>query len=84
MPLAAVTKSGIKIKEWVSRYATIREAKGHLRGPLFGNRLGHMLSAKEVERALMERLQNVKDTQPGRIPRDVGIFEDFGISRSFR
>ena len=33
---------------------------------------------------LMELLHGIKESQPGLIPSDLDIYEDFGISRSFR
>jgi hypothetical protein len=32
----------------------------------------------------MEKLQVLKHSRPGLIPEDVNVYEDFGISRSFR
>ncbi len=55
-----------------------------MHGPLFGDVKGKILKARVIELGLMDRLQNIKDTQPGIIPSDVDVYEDFGVSRSFR
>jgi hypothetical protein len=68
----------------VSRVVQIKESLGTLRGPLFGDEMGFIMKPKVTEMALMDKLQVIKDTQPGLIPANVDIFEDFGISRSFR
>jgi hypothetical protein len=83
-PLAAVTSSGIQVKTWLSRLVELKTARGYVRGPLFGDDKGLVVRAKAIELELMERLQGIKDSQPGLIPSDVDIYEDFGISRSFR
>jgi hypothetical protein len=83
-PLAATTSSGIQVKRWVSRLVETKEAHGQVRGPLFSTRWGGLVSPAFVEPELMDRLQGLKDSQIGLIPADVDIFEDFGISCSFR
>jgi hypothetical protein len=83
-PLAATTSSGIQVKLWVSRLVETKEAHGQVRGLLFSNRRGGIVSPGFIEAELMDRLQGIKDSQVGLIPSDVDIFEDFGISRSFR
>jgi hypothetical protein len=83
-PLAATTSSGIQVKTWLSRLVDLKTARGYVRGPLFGDDKGLVVRAKIIELELMEHLQGIKDSQPGLIPSDVDIYEDFGISRSFR
>lgn len=83
-PLASVTKSGLMVKQWVSRAASVNEIAGRVRGPLFGDGQGGIIKPKVIELALMDKLQMIKETQPGLIPSDLDVYEDFGISRSFR
>jgi len=83
-PLAAVTSSGIQVKLWLKRIVEIKEKRFCTHGPLFGDGKGAILKAKVKEMGLMDRLQSIKDTQPGIIPSDVNVYEDFGISQSFR
>lgn len=83
-PLAAETSSGLKVRVWVERLVTMMTKGGSIHGPAFGDGKGGIVSARLLEGYLMDKLQQVKDTQPGVIPSDMDCFEDFGISRSFR
>jgi len=83
-PLAAVTSSGIQVRSWVKRLVETKVSRGSVRGPLFGDEMGLVVKAKTIEMELMERLQGIKETEPGLIPLDLDVYEDFGISRSFR
>jgi hypothetical protein len=83
-PLAAVTSSGIQVRSWVKRLVETKVSRGYVRGPLFGDEMGLVVKAKTIEMELMERLQGIKETEPGLIPLDLDVYEDFGISRSFR
>jgi hypothetical protein len=82
-PLAAVTSLGIQVKLWVKRLVDSKTSRGYARGPLFGDDHGVVIKAKTIEMELMERLQGIKDAEPGLIPTDLDVYEDFGISRSF-
>jgi len=83
-PLAAVTSSGIQVKLWVKRLVDIKTSRGYARGLLFGDDHGVVIKAKTIEMELMERLQGIKDAEPGLIPTDLDVYDDFGISWSFR
>jgi hypothetical protein len=83
-PMAAQTSSSIPIKRWVTRLVEWHEKRGYFRGPLFGDRTGQVVRPKIIELELMDKLQRVKNTRRGIIPEDVDVYEDFGISRSFR
>jgi hypothetical protein len=83
-PLASETSSGLKVKEWVKRLVFVRESENKVRGPAFCDAQGNIAQSKVYEVALMDRLAYIKSTSPGLIPEDVDIYEDFGISRSFR
>ncbi len=83
-PLAATTESGLEVAKWVRRLVTLREEEGRMNGPAFCDRYGRIARSRDYEVALMERLQMVQNSNPGIIPPDVEIFENFGISRSFR
>jgi hypothetical protein len=83
-PLAALTSSGIQVRSWVKRLVETKVSRGYVRGPLFGDEMGLVVKAKTIEMELMECLQGIKETEPGLIPLDLDVYEDFGISRSFR
>lgn len=52
--------------------------------PPFVTSQGVMARSKEYELALMERLSSLQRTHPHLFPPDLDIYEQFGISRSFR
>jgi hypothetical protein len=61
----------------------VQQEKGLTRGAAFSDVNGHVLLPRFVEGLIAEWLQQVKKTT-GLIPVDVGCYENFGISRSFR
>jgi hypothetical protein len=79
-----MTNSGLPVRVWVKRLLQVRESQGRVHGPAFCDKQGKVASARVYESALMERLQQVQNTTRGVIPEDVEVFENFGISRSFR
>lgn len=83
-PLASTTDSGLKVQVWVERLVAIREKEGRLHGPAFCDKLGRIATAHIYEAGIMERLCAVQAANPGAISPDVDIYEQFGISRSFR
>lgn len=83
-PLASITDSGLRVQVWVERLVTVREKEGRVQGPAFCDRLGHIASSHTYEAGIMERLCAVQSANPGAISPDVDIYEQFGISRSFR
>jgi len=83
-PLATVTSSGLKVWQWVLCAVSTSEQAGHWRDPLLGDELGNIVRPKTIKFALMDKLQIIKDSQLGLIPEDLDVYEDFGISRSFR
>jgi hypothetical protein len=83
-PLAAMTSSGLKVKEWVKRLVYVREAQNRFRGPAFCDAKGEIAKSTDYEMAIMDRLVGIQEAAPHLIPRDIDIYEHFGISRSFR
>jgi len=83
-PLAAVTSSGIQVRTWICRLVQVQREAGRSHGPAFGDRHGDTLGSGFVEGLLADRLQLIKDTRPGIIPKEVDCNDHFGISRSFR
>jgi hypothetical protein len=83
-PLVAVTNSGIQVRTWISRLVQVHRESGRVHGPAFGNRRGETLSSGFIEGFLADRLQVIKESRPGVIPKEVDCYEHFGISRSFR
>ena len=83
-PLASTTSLGLPVKKWIQRLVQTKETLGRVRGPAFSDEQGNILCPRTLEMALMDKLQTVKDASPGLVPLDVDMYEDFGISRSFR
>jgi len=83
-PLASVTSSGLRVQAWVERLVEVREKEGRIQGPAFCDERGRIARAHSYEEWIMERLMRVQATIPGAIPPEVDIYEQFGVSRSFR
>jgi hypothetical protein len=83
-PLASETTSGLKVKQWVKRLVYVRERQGKVQGPAFCTATGGVAKTKPYELGLMERLVGVQEAQPRLFPGDVDVYEQFGVSRSFR
>jgi len=83
-PMAKITDSGINILRWVERLVEVREEEGRTQGPAFCNSWGQIADSYTYEAGLIERLCMVQAANPTIIPPDVDIYEQFGISRSFR
>jgi hypothetical protein len=84
MPLVEKTKSGLEIKVWFDRMLSWYEARGIQSGPVFRDARGQKASSKEYEFEILSRLERVQTHDPEIIPASVDVFEEFGISRSFR
>jgi hypothetical protein len=83
-PLASETSSGLKVQVWIERLVSVREKEGRVQGPAFCDDHGRIARAHSYEGWIMERLLRVQSTIPGAIGPDIDIYEQFGISRSFR
>lgn len=83
-PLAYVTRSGISIGRWVERLVAVKEQHQQTHGPAFSDRHGNILSGAWVETGLLDRLHEIQSSDPDLIPQEVNVYEEFGISRSFR
>jgi hypothetical protein len=83
-PLAAETKSGLKVQRWVERLIEVQEKVGRIQGPAFCDRAGEVALAYTYDMGFVERLMVVQGAHPDLIPADVEISEWFGLSRSFR
>ncbi len=83
-PLASVTSSGLRVREWVKRLVFVRETQNKYRGPAFCDDNGGIEKGKVYELAIMDRLAGIQASRPGLLPGDLDVYEEFGISRSFR
>ena len=83
-PLAYRTASGLPIGTWVSRLVEIKRSQHLTKGPAFSDKWGKRLSPQWLEIEVLDRLHIIQGTNPELIARDVNVYEDYGISRSFR
>jgi hypothetical protein len=83
-PLASVTSSGLQVQVWLERLVSVREREGRIQGPAFCDDRGRIARSHLYEEWIMERLLRVQATIPGAIPPEIDIYEQFGVSRSFR
>jgi len=82
-PLSAITSSGINVKLWVSRLVDLRDSDNHLHGPAFCDSPGKLLSSRELELDILDRIQLVQEQHPALIPATLIVHDAYGISRSF-
>jgi hypothetical protein len=86
MPLVPVTATGLEPKKWVTRMVQwyAQATPPILRGFVFLNKNGKQARASEYEYDILNELDNIQKEQPDIIGEGVNVFEEFGVSRSFR
>lgn len=83
-PLSSVTKSGLDLGLWVKRVCSHRREEHRQHGPVFADKWGNMVNPRVYEAVIHAKLQVIKDTRQDLIPESVNVYEEYGISRSFR
>jgi hypothetical protein len=83
-PMASITDSGLQVRRWIERLVQVREEEGRTQGPAFCNSRGQIAEAHVYKAGIMEMLCAVQAESNSIIPPDVEIYEQFGLSRSFR
>ena len=86
IPLVEITSSGLKIRLWLERmldwYGPNRN------GYAFRDEKGLKISTGYYAPIILQKLKDIQDStreeHKGLISQDVDVFEDFGLSRSFR
>jgi hypothetical protein len=81
MPLAFATSN---ISLWVERLVTLKKAQHQNRGPAFSDKHGRRLSAHWIEMEILDCLHLIQSEQPEVISKEVNVYEEYGISCSFR
>jgi hypothetical protein len=56
----------------------------HSRGPAFSDRQGFPLKPAWLEIEVLDHLHTIQCQKPEIIPKDVNVYEEYGIFRSFR
>jgi hypothetical protein len=83
-PLVARTGSGIEVKKWILRLIGVREEVGITNGPAFCDSFGNIAQTKIYENAILERFCVIQRLPNSPIAKDVNVYEEFGVRRSFR
>jgi len=83
-PLIAGTSSGLQIEIWVKRLAWAKGIQGICQGPAFSTEPGLVLNVRWLELEILERFVSIQQANSDLIPQEVNVYEDYGISRSFR
>jgi hypothetical protein len=83
-PLAYHTASGLPIGTWVFRLVQVKQEQNLSKGLAFSDKWGKRLSPQWLEIEILDRLHSIQGTNPDLISKEVNVYEDYGISRSFR
>ena len=83
-PLALRSASGLEFGRWVARLADAKKAQGLSHGPAFSDEKGNPVDPRWLEMEILDRFKVVQEKYTDIIRPDVQVYEEFGISRSFR
>lgn len=84
IPLAAETRSGLKVRLWVGRLLEEYSLRGITRGPMYRTTDGSPIKARAYKEAFLLRLERTQAERPDLTPRSTVVSEEYGIYRSFR
>jgi hypothetical protein len=82
IPVAAVTGSGIRIRELVGRLLEEKRAAGISFGFMFCKKDCRLANAAYFEETIIVRLEWIQQNMEGIIPKSVNLWEEFGVRRS--
>jgi hypothetical protein len=82
--VAAVTGSGIQIREWMRRLLELKVKCGHIQGFLFRRKNRSPAKMGEFDEPLIERLVWIQENTQGLIPMSVDLWDVVGCQRSMR
>jgi len=83
-PLCSVTASGLQVELWVRRLVQCHAASQRFHGPAFCTRLGSPGFTRDYELDILDKLHLIQQQHPELIPLDTPVYDEYGISRSFR
>jgi hypothetical protein len=84
LPVAAVTGSGLKIREWMRRLLELKVKCGHTQGFLFRRKNGSPAKMGKFDEPLIERLVWIQENTQGLIPMSIDFWDVVGCRRSMR
>jgi hypothetical protein len=79
-----VTSSGLKCRVWMERLVEQRTKEGRFRGPALCETDGKVQNPGLLEVFLLDILVEIQNEHPEIIDPSVDVYEEMGISRSFR
>ena len=82
--VSACTDSGLKIGPWVRKGLLWKEKRGMIRGFYFTSADKRKLNLNDLTSGILDRLAQVQRQFPELIRTVVDVYEDYGLSRSFR
>jgi hypothetical protein len=83
-PLCSATSSGLQVELWVRRLVQAQAAFKRLQGPAFCTHSGLPGHTRDYKLDILDRLHTLQQHHPDLIPLDVQVYEEYGLSRSFR
>jgi hypothetical protein len=84
MPLVLATATGLEPGKWISRMVTWYEHGGITRGWVFRNKKDEKVKASEYEWDILCEIENIQREEADVVGENVNVFEEYGVSRSFR
>ena len=86
MPLVPVTRTGLEPEKWLRRMIEWKTSAilPIRRGFVFLDNKGNRARASEYEEDILSELDNIQKETINIIGKDINVFEEFGMSRSFR
>jgi hypothetical protein len=84
LPVAAVIRSGLRLRKWTERLLDEKRAAGLITGFMFLNYGGNVAKAAAFEEQLITRLEWIQQNTEGIIPASINLWEEFGVRRSMR
>lgn len=84
MPLVLVTNTGLEPAKWIKRMVKWYEDIGEERGWVFRDKNGEQAKPSQYEWDILCELELIQRENNGIVGSHVNVFEEFGVSRSFR
>ena len=78
-----VTRSGIKLREWIEKLMAVRAKEGHRAGPAFGYRGGSVETISEYDDILGGFLRLIQIERPDLISPSDPVEEKYSLLRTF-
>lgn len=84
LPLAPITKSGIKILRWVRRLLWLLEQGGVTTGPLLRDDMGKRATVRSMDKDFHKLIRRAMARDATLVPEGVNVEEEYSVRRSLR